>query len=92
LLLANLSDDNERSARWSSALCRYAIDKNAKNADALQMWVTKWAPAADAAAKSVAEMLATHPEVKADAKKAVAAAKTARTKMLESSGLAGAKK
>jgi toluene monooxygenase system protein E len=92
LLLANLSDDQERAARWSSALCRYAIDKNAKNADALQMWVNKWTPAADAAAKAIADMLGTHPEVKADAKKALAAAKAARSKMLESSGLAGAKK
>jgi hypothetical protein len=54
--------------------------------------VTKWTPAADAAAKSIADMLATHPEVKADAKKAVAAAKGARNKMLENSGLAGVKK
>jgi len=91
LLLANLSDDNERSARWSSALCRYAIEKDAKNVDVLAHWVSKWSPAADAAAKGIADMLATLPEVKADAKKATAAAKAARNKMLETSGLAGVK-
>jgi toluene monooxygenase system protein E len=92
LLLANLSDDNERAARWSSALCKYAIDQNKKNAAVLQHWVDKWTPAADEAAKSIATMLATLPAEKADVKKATAAAKGARATMLERCGLDGAKK
>jgi toluene monooxygenase system protein E len=92
LLLCNLADDNERSARWSAALCNYAIAQNSGNAAVLQSWVDKWSPAADEAAKSIATMLATLPEEKADVKKAVAAAKGSRAKMLESCGLGGATK
>jgi toluene monooxygenase system protein E len=89
LLLANLNDDNERSARWSSALCNYAIAQNKKNTAVFGQWVDKWAPAADEAAKSIATMLPLEP---AEVKKAVAAAKGARAAMLERSGLGGAKK
>jgi toluene monooxygenase system protein E len=92
LLLANLSDDNERSARWSAALCTYAIAQDQKNAAVLQHWVDKWTPAADEAAKAIVTMLATLPAEKADAKKATAAAKGARAAMLERCGLSGAKK
>jgi len=92
LLLANLSDDNERAGRWSAALCNYAIEANKSNATALGTWVDKWSPAADEAAKSIATMLATLPVNKADTKKAVAAAKGARAAMLERSGLGKAKK
>lgn len=87
LLLANLADDSERSARWSAALCRYAIAANPKNAAVLSGWVDKWAPGADEAAKSIAGMLAALPGEKADARKSVAAAKGARARMLENSGL-----
>lgn len=88
LLLTNLDDDNKRAARWSAALCQYAIGQNNKNADVLQQWVDKWAPAADNAAKAIAGMLEELAPVKgADAKKALAAAKGARAKMLEASGL-----
>jgi toluene monooxygenase system protein E len=93
LLLANLNDDNERSARWSAALCQYAIGQDKKNAAVLQQWVDKWSPAADEAAKSVASMLNTIPaEGKADVKKATAAAKGARAALLERCGLAGGTK
>ncbi len=92
LLLANLNDDNERSARWSAALCQYAIGQDKKNAAVLQQWVDKWSPAADEAAKSMATMLATLPAEKADLKKATAAAKGARAMMLERCGLEGVKK
>jgi toluene monooxygenase system protein E len=92
LLLANLADDNERSARWSAALCKYAIAQDAKNAAVLQHWVDKWSPAADEAAKSLATVLATLPAQKADVKKATAAAKGARATMLERCGLEGTKK
>jgi toluene monooxygenase system protein E len=92
LLLANLGDDNERSARWSAALCKYAITQDKKNAAVLQKWVDKWAPAADEAAKSMASMLATLPVEKADLKKATAAAKGARATLLERCGLEGSKK
>jgi toluene monooxygenase system protein E len=93
LLLANLSDDQERSQRWASALCRYSIEQNKKNAAVLQAWVDKWTPAADEAAKSLATALNTLPaEGKADVLKATAAAKAARANMLELSGLGGAKK
>jgi toluene monooxygenase system protein E len=92
LLLANLGDDNERSARWSAALCNYAIAQNPNNAAVLQQWVDKWSPAADEAAKSMASMLATLPAEKADLKKATAAAKGARATMLARCGLEGLKK
>lgn len=92
LLLGNLADDGERAARWSAALCKYAVAQNPKNEDVLQQWVQKWTPAADAAAKSIAEMLATVPEEKADMKKATSEARSARTKVLEAAGLTSAAK
>ncbi|MGQ0467604.1 MAG: toluene hydroxylase [Sporichthyaceae bacterium] len=89
LLLTNLADDTERAARWSAALCQYAIKQNPANAAVLQGWVDKWAPAADEAAKSVAGMLV---PAGGDAKKALAAARGARAKMLESCGVTAGKK
>lgn len=87
LLLANLADDGERAARWSAALCTYAVAQNPANAAVLNRWVDKWTPKADAAATSLAKMLATVPPVKANAKTIVAAAKGARLATLEQAGL-----
>jgi len=87
LLLANLSDDGERAARWSAALSAYAIAQNPANAEVLNRWVAKWSPKADAAAAGIAKILATVPAEKGNAKAAVAAAKGARLAVLEKAGL-----
>jgi len=87
LLLANLSDDGERAARWSAALCTYAIAQNPANAAVLNRWVEKWTPKADAAAAGMAKILATVPTEKGNAKAITAAAKGARLATLEKAGL-----
>jgi toluene monooxygenase system protein E len=96
LLLGNLADDGERAARWSTALCKYAIEQNPKNADVLSQWVAKWSPVADKAAESIAKMLDTKAPVKPEkwtVKSAMADARAARASVLERAGLpAGAKK
>jgi toluene monooxygenase system protein E len=87
LLLANLSDDGERAARWSAALATYAIGKNPSNADVLNMWVEKWSPGADAAAAGIASLLGSLPAKQGDAKQAAQAARGARLAVLEKAGL-----
>ena len=87
LLLANLADDGERSARWSAALSAYAIKQSPGNADALNRWVAKWSPAADAAATGLAGILATVPAKQGDAKEAALAARGARLAVLDKAGL-----
>jgi toluene monooxygenase system protein E len=87
LLLANLSDDGARAARWSAALATYAIGQNAQTADVLNMWVEKWSPGADAAASGIASLLGSLPAKQGDAKEAAQAARGARMAVLEQAGL-----
>jgi hypothetical protein len=87
LLLANLSIDAERNARWSAALARYAISKRPENASVLRRWVQRWAPRADEAVAGLAHLLAELPEVGRDMETTMAAAKAARERVLSDAGV-----
>jgi Methane/Phenol/Toluene Hydroxylase len=87
LLLSNLSIDAERNSRWSAALARYAISKRPENASVLRKWVRRWTPRADEAAAGLANLLAELPEVSRDADTTMAAAKTARERVLSEAGI-----
>ena len=90
LLLSNLSIDAERNSRWSAALARYAISKRPENAAVLRKWTQRWTPRADEAAAGLANLLAELPEVSRDADTTIAAAKTARERVLSEAGILAA--
>lgn len=87
LLLGNLALDSDRSARWSAALARYAIQQRPDNASVLKRWVQRWTSRADEAAAGLAGMLAELPEVGRDAEVVRAAATAARERVLADAGL-----
>jgi hypothetical protein len=62
LLLTNLSGDSERARRWSTALVKFAIERNGKNRDVFQRWIDRWRPRAQEAAAGLARMLETLPK------------------------------
>jgi len=47
LLLENLLADSQRSARWSRALARFAIDQRPVNRAALRLHLAAWRPLGD---------------------------------------------
>jgi toluene monooxygenase system protein E len=89
LLLGNLALDTERSARWSAALARNAVEERADNAGVLRRWVARWAPRADAGAEGLARMLSRMPETGCDPAAATTAAREARGRLLAQAGIPG---
>jgi toluene monooxygenase system protein E len=89
LLLGNLALDTERSARWSAALARHAVEERADNESVLRRWVDRWAPRADEAAEGLARMLSRMPEAGCDPDAATTAAREARERVLATAGIRG---
>ena len=57
LLLSNLCLDSERCSRWSAALVKFAIDERPDNREVFDRWIAKWAPRADSAVASLANLI-----------------------------------
>jgi toluene monooxygenase system protein E len=87
LLLSNLAADSDRAARWTAALARYAVAARPENAAVFQRWVDRWVPRADEAAAGIARMLDQLPESGRDESLTLAAATTARDRVLADAGL-----
>jgi toluene monooxygenase system protein E len=87
LLLSNLALDAQRCRRWSIALAKYAVAQRAENAGVLQKWVDRWAPRADEAVASLAEVLAAGPEKPRDAAETREGARQSRIALLAEAGL-----
>lgn len=87
LLLGSLELDAQRRDRWSAELARFAISERAENAAALQKWIDRWAPRADAAAEAIGSFFAMLPAASTPAADVAQRARTAREKLLATTGL-----
>lgn len=86
LMLGEFGRDSQRSADWTSALVRYAIDRGPALAPIVRDWVDEWVPLADESASAWAQLLTSAPRP-ADAGHAVAAAASQRSALIASCGL-----
>ncbi|QSE86810.1 toluene hydroxylase [Rhodococcus koreensis] len=82
LLHGFLDADNQRRNRWSIALAEFVITQQPSSASAIDKWVAKWSPIADAAAHGLATILAETPEIPRNADAITAGAKAAREGLL----------
>lgn len=87
LLCQNLHEDSARRARWSAAVASLAVEGRPENVPALERWIVKWAPRADAAALALGGILAGAPDGNVDASTVAAEAREARQQILEAAGL-----
>jgi toluene monooxygenase system protein E len=62
LLLAEFQRDGGRSADWTVALVRYAVQADGALADLVRGWVGTWAPLADAGVAGLAGLFASAPQ------------------------------
>lgn len=87
LLLTNLANDSQRAIRWSTALARFAIERNPDNAKAFHRWADRWMLRAEEAIVGLAAMLARLPESGQDESETVQAAVAAVTRTLTTAGI-----
>ena len=86
LLLAEFQRDSTRSQNWTAALVQYAVDKDPALAGLVRSTLDAWAPRADAAIASVAELVAAAP-VPGDPAQVREAATQARDRLIGAAGL-----
>jgi toluene monooxygenase system protein E len=87
LLLTNLANDSLRASRWSTALARFAIERNPDNIKSLVRWADKWTARADEAVAGLAGLLATLPEPAQDEHTTIQAGRAAVARSLASAGI-----
>ena len=86
LMLGEFGRDSQRSAAWTTALVRYALDRDPALGPLLRGWVDQWTPLADESASAWAQLLTSAPRP-ADASRVVAAVASTRAALLASCGL-----
>ena len=86
LLLAEFQRDSERSRAWTTALVRYALDRDPALAEVVSGWTSIWQPRADAAVSGLAPLFGRAPEPIGPAQ-VVAAAAATREALTAAAGL-----
>ena len=87
LLCENLHSDSLRRARWSGAVASLTVERRPENRAALERWIAKWVPRADAAAYALGAILAMAPAGDVSAEAVAGEAREARSRLLAGAGL-----